>query len=150
MVQSSDGEAGRIVAGIDGSPSSLEALAWAARQADLTAATLEIVTAWDWPDTFGWAPALPAEYNPEAEAGELLHQRATELQKEYPNLTITERLMQGHPAPSLVEASEHAALLVVGNRGHGEFAGMLLGSVSQHCAASAHCPVLVYRTSDDS
>ena len=56
--------------------------------------------------------------------------------------------VQGHPAPVLVEASRGADLLVVGSRGHGEFAGMLLGSVSQYCVTQAHCPVLVFRDSE--
>jgi nucleotide-binding universal stress UspA family protein len=55
-------------------------------------------------------------------------------------------VVEGHPAPVLVEASKAADLLVVGNRGHGEFVGMVIGSVSEHCAANAHCPVLVHRT----
>jgi nucleotide-binding universal stress UspA family protein len=55
------------------------------------------------------------------------------------------RVIDGHPAPVLVEASKGAELLVVGSRGHGEFVGMLIGSVSEYCAAHAHCPVLVHR-----
>jgi nucleotide-binding universal stress UspA family protein len=46
----------------------------------------------------------------------------------------------------LVDASKGADLLVVGSRGHGEFIGMLLGSVSRHCASQAHCPVLIHRS----
>jgi nucleotide-binding universal stress UspA family protein len=59
---------------------------------------------------------------------------------------VTRRLEQGHPAIALVAASERAQLLVVGSRGHGAFAGMLLGSVSQHCVQHAHCPVVVIRS----
>jgi nucleotide-binding universal stress UspA family protein len=54
-------------------------------------------------------------------------------------------VVQGHPAPALVEASKGADLLVVGSRGHGEFVGMLIGSVSEYCTTNAHCPVLVHR-----
>jgi len=54
-------------------------------------------------------------------------------------------VVEGHPAEVLVEASSHADLLVVASRGHGQFGGMLLGSVSQHCATHAHCPVVIVR-----
>jgi nucleotide-binding universal stress UspA family protein len=54
-------------------------------------------------------------------------------------------VIEGHPAPALIEASRGADLFVLGSRGHGEFVGMLLGSVSEHCVTHAHCPVLVLR-----
>ena len=60
-------------------------------------------------------------------------------------LTVTE----GHPGMVLSTASRGAELLVVGSRGHGAFAGMLLGSVSEYCAAHAACPVVVVRDGDD-
>jgi nucleotide-binding universal stress UspA family protein len=65
---------------------------------------------------------------------------------EYPGVAIERRVEEGPAAHVLVDRSAEADLLVVGSRGHGEFSGMLLGSVSQHCAANAHCPVLVHRT----
>jgi nucleotide-binding universal stress UspA family protein len=54
-------------------------------------------------------------------------------------------VVEGHPAPILVAASRGADLLVIGSRGHGEFVGMLLGSVGEHCSAASHCPVLIMR-----
>jgi nucleotide-binding universal stress UspA family protein len=137
--------AARVVAGIDGSASSLEALAWAARQAEMTGTTLEVIIAWDWPNTYGWVPALPPGYDPAAEAAKVLHDAVAGVARDHPDLAVTELVVEGHPAPSLIEASKGADLLVVGSRGHGEFAGMLLGSVSEHCASRAHCPVVVYR-----
>ena len=62
-------------------------------------------------------------------------------------MTVTRHLVSGHPAPVLIEASRHAALLVVGRSGHGGFAGMVIGSVSQHCVSHAACPVVVVRHS---
>ena len=64
------------------------------------------------------------------------------------DVPVQTTVIEGHPAPVLVAASKGADLLVVGSRGHGEFAGMLIGSVSEHCAANAHCPVLVLRPSE--
>jgi nucleotide-binding universal stress UspA family protein len=53
--------------------------------------------------------------------------------------------VHGHPAQVLLNVADRADLLVVGSRGHGGVAGALLGSVSQHCAHHARCPVLIVR-----
>jgi nucleotide-binding universal stress UspA family protein len=137
---------GRIVAGTDGSAAATEALHWAARQAELTGSTLEIITTWDWPPTYGWAMPYPTGFDPENGVQAMVEQAASDLRTRHPALQITVRALQGHPAPSLVEASKGADLLVVGSRGHGEFVGMLIGSVSEFCATNAHCPVLVHRS----
>jgi nucleotide-binding universal stress UspA family protein len=137
----------RVVAGIDGSPSSLEALSWAARQADLTGTALEVVMTWEWPQSYGWAVPIPTDFNPEDDVRRAMESAADEVRAKYPSLRIDTRLVNGHPAPILVEASKEADLLVVGSRGHGAFVGMLIGSVSEYCATNAHCPVLVHRSS---
>jgi nucleotide-binding universal stress UspA family protein len=139
-------DAGRIVAGVDGSPSSLAALEWAARQAEFTGSALDVVTTWDWPSSLGWAMPIPDDYDPEAEVRRALDGAVDSVRAGHPGLAIETRVVCGHPAPVLVEASKGADLLVVGSRGHGEFVGMVLGSVGEHCAAHAHCPVLVHRT----
>ena len=135
----------RIVVGIDGSAASIDALDWAGRQASLTHSTLEVIMTWDWPTTFAWALAFPTGYNPSEGLPEILSKAADDLHVKYPGIEVTSRVVQGHPAPILAEASKGADLLVVGNRGHGEFVGMLIGSVSEYCATNAHCPVLVHR-----
>jgi nucleotide-binding universal stress UspA family protein len=133
------------VAGIDGSDSSLDALAWAARQADLTGSTLEVVMTWQWPSSYGWAAPVPDNFNPEEDVRRSLDEAVETVRAAHPGLRISPRVVSGHPAPVLVEASKGADLLVVGSRGHGEFVGMLIGSVSEYCATNAHSPVLVHR-----
>jgi len=139
-------EATGIVVGIDGSSASLEALEWAARQVELTNSTLQIIATWDWPMTFGWAVPIPTGFDPEQNVQKALAEAVAGVRARHPTIGITTRVLQGHPAPLLVEASKGAELLVVGSRGHGEFVGMLIGSVSEFCATNAHCPVLVHRS----
>jgi nucleotide-binding universal stress UspA family protein len=135
----------RIVTGIDGSNSSTEALEWAARQAHLTGASLEVITTWDWPPSLGWSVPIPEDYDPAADARAVLESALEPIRQAYPDLNVEARAEEGHPAPALVAASQDADLLVVGSRGRGAFAGMLLGSVSEHCVTHAHCPVTVVR-----
>jgi nucleotide-binding universal stress UspA family protein len=138
--------AGRIVVGIDGSPPSLVALEWAARQAELTNSAVRIVGTWEWPTSFGWAVPIPDGFDPEQNVQKALDQTEADIRAKHPTLEISTEALQGHPAPILVEESKRADLLVVGSRGHGEFVGMLIGSVSEYCATNAHCPVLVHRS----
>jgi nucleotide-binding universal stress UspA family protein len=140
-------ETGRVVVGIDGSQASLDGLTWAARQADFIGARLEVLAAWEWPTSFGWAVPVPTDFDPEAEVQSTLDAATASARAAYPALVVDAHIVQGHPAPILVEASKGADLLVVGSRGHGEFVGMLIGSVSEYCATNAHCPVLVHRPS---
>jgi nucleotide-binding universal stress UspA family protein len=133
----------RILVGVDGSPSSMAALDWAARQAELTGSSVEVVTTWEWPISYAWT--FPSPYVPSADAQEVLDQAIESTTREHPTVTFRPSLVEGHPAPVLVSESRGADLLVVGCRGHGAFAGMLIGSVSEHCVTNAHCPVLVLR-----
>jgi nucleotide-binding universal stress UspA family protein len=110
-----------------------------------TGADLEALMTWEWPESHGWSLPVPSEYDPAADSGRLLKEILEQVRKDHPTITIEPTILEGHPAPLLVKASEGADMLVVGSRGHGEFAGMLLGSVSEHCVTNAHCPVLVFR-----
>lgn len=138
-------ETGRIVVGVDGSQPSLNALEWAARQAEFTGATLEAVTTWEWPSSYGWTPPWPEDWNPGTDAQKVLDEALERVRRSHPSIAVNPRVAEGHAAPILIDASRGADLLALGSRGHGEFAGMLLGSVSEHCVTNAHCPVLVMR-----
>ena len=138
-----------IVVGVDGSEPSKRALAWAAKQAALTGAELNVVTTWEFPATFGWAPPYPEGFDPEGDTRTALHQTVDAVLGPDPQVPVRVTVREGHPAPILTEEAEDAALLVVGSRGHGAFMGMLLGSVSEHCASHAACPVVVVRHRDD-
>ena len=135
----------RIVVGVDGSPSSMKALRWAIRQAKLTGAEVEAVTAWSYPAGYGWAQFADGAVDFEGDAGKILVEALAEVSGIAPDVVVEPLVVHGHAADVLVRAAEGADLLVVGSRGHGGFAGMLLGSVSQHCVQHARCPVLVLR-----
>jgi nucleotide-binding universal stress UspA family protein len=143
------GKQPRIVVGVDGSGSSRHALRWAARQGQLTGARLDVVVTWELPTSFGWVAPYPDDFNPAADAERAADDEVAAALRGCPDVSVQTTVVEGHPAPSLVEASRGADLLVLGSRGHGEFAGMLIGSVSQHCVTNAHCPVLVYRGETD-
>ena len=134
-----------IVVGVDGSPSALAALRWAMGQARLTGGRVRALTAWQLPFYTGWGPVIPYEDLAEA-AGKCLSNAVQQvLDVDHQDVELLETIVPGNPAQALIDASAHAALLVVGCRGHGGFAGTLLGSVSQHCAQHAHCPVVIVR-----
>jgi nucleotide-binding universal stress UspA family protein len=134
-----------IVVGVDGSESSKAALEWAAQQASLTETPLVAIATWEWPTSYGAMVAWPENIDFEADARSMLGQSVDQVLGTDHRAEVTQRVFHGHPAPVLEDASRDAALLVVGCRGHGEFAGMLLGSVSEFLATHAHCPVVIVR-----
>ncbi|BCJ57115.1 hypothetical protein Jiend_05370 [Micromonospora endophytica] len=85
---------------------------------------------------------------PSEDGRKMLEQSAAELAERWPGLSIEVRQVAGGPGATLVEESRRAELVVVGSRGLGGFAGLLLGSVGTQVAAHAHCPVLVVRPPD--
>ncbi|MEU8233204.1 universal stress protein [Actinoplanes sp. NPDC048967] len=134
-----------IVVGVDGSPSSKAALRWALGQARRTGGRVQAVTSWEFPAYYGMGAVFPYE-DFAATAGKILSEAVQEaLGAGELDVPVLETVVAGHPAQVLIDLSAHAALLVVGSRGHGAFTGTLLGSVSQHCAQHAHCPVVVVR-----
>lgn len=137
--QSSDGP--RIVVGVDGSATSLAALRWAVRQAELTGARVEALATWTFPYSTGFGGAV-ADFDLAGATQQALDDTLAQVPTDVP---VTGRVTEGPAAPLLLEAARTADLLVVGSRGHGAFTGMLLGSVSQHCVSHADCPVVVVR-----
>jgi nucleotide-binding universal stress UspA family protein len=135
--------------GCDGSPSSRRALRYAAEIAPQLHLPLHALVAWDYPNV-QWGDNW-SYYYPDMDAD--FPQNANEVAKQeaaaaFPGGIpdwVSSGARRGHPAQVLIDASRDAALLVVGSRGHGGFAGLLLGSVSHACASRAHCPVLVVR-----
>jgi nucleotide-binding universal stress UspA family protein len=138
-----------IVVGVDGSDPSKRALQWAADQAKLTGAELNVITTWEFPPTLGWAPPYPSDFDPDKDAAKALKAAVEAVLGSDPGVVLHLTVTEGHPAFVLTEAAKGAVLLVVGSRGHGAFAGMLLGSVSEYCASHAPCPVVVVRHPDD-
>lgn len=132
----------RIVVGVDGSAQSEAALRWAQRFAAHENAAIEVITAWDYPATYGWA-AVPTDVSFEKEFEKAAADTVRAVFGEGVPEGITVTCVQDNPVHAILEAGKDASLIVVGSRGHGGFAGVLLGSVSQRVAEHACCPVLV-------
>lgn len=137
-----------VVVGVDGSESSRAALAWAATQARLIGAPLVCVSTWEWPATFGAPIGLPTSVDFEADARSELTQCVDKVLGAGGRDDVVELVVEGHAPQVLEDESKAASLIVVGCRGHGEFTGMLLGSVSGYLATHAHCPVVIVRGDD--
>jgi nucleotide-binding universal stress UspA family protein len=144
-----DGAGPRVVVGVDGSAESVEALRWAAAYAAATGATIDAVLSWHFPPAAGVVPPRIAQQTitDEVRANmlEALDKTLVAVFGPATPPSVQAKVTYGHPAVVLVEESKNADLLVVGNRGHGAFTGMLSGSVSIHCVNNAHCPVVVVR-----
>jgi len=136
----------RIVVGVDGSPGSEEALRWATGQAGLTGARVEAVSAWQYPMVFGFTHAYvpdQGEILPELTRENLDKTVAAVVGGKEPGVEVVRLVVQGHAAEMLLRTAAGADLLVLGSHGHGTLAGMLLGSITQHCVHHAPCPVVV-------
>jgi nucleotide-binding universal stress UspA family protein len=144
MNSTQGGEQHRIVVGVDGFESSKAALRWAIRQAKLTGAVVEAVTAWHIPLGTSWMPTADMpDYQEDAFA--VLAEAIDEMCAVDPDVQVCPRVVEGRAGPVLVDAADGADLLVVGSMGHRGLAETLLGSVGQYCAHSAACPVVIMR-----
>ncbi|WP_432872981.1 universal stress protein [Microbispora rosea] len=136
-----------IVVGVDGSTPSLQAAGWAAREAELRGAPLHIVyVTLRWPYYVPLVPQ-PARWGAEAEAAAraVIDRATVHARAGRPHLTVSAEIVDGGAEEALVAAARGAQLLVVGSRGRGGFAKLLLGSVSRYLTARAPCPVAVVR-----
>jgi nucleotide-binding universal stress UspA family protein len=136
-----DAKAQVVVVGVDGSEESIEALRWAANYGKSVGAKVVAVKSWHYPWAMQTAPQQidrSVETQVQGELDDAVAKAAVDYE-------VERSVREGHASLVLVNASKEADLLVVGSRGHGAFHGMLLGSVSQHCATSSDCPVVVVR-----
>ena len=138
-----------IVAGVDGSESSLAAVLWAAAEAQRRGAALTLVHAYSIPPIFGslgFVPEDTATVTAAQQAKRLLDEAAEAVRKAYPGMTVTTRATDESPVAALKAASQHAVLTVVGSHGQHQLTETLLGSVAARVTGHAHSPVVVIRT----
>lgn len=136
---------GAVVVGVDGSDSSRRALEWAAEYARQMGHPLVAIYAWEWPRRFGVLAPLPSVTDFEDDGRQILVESIEKALGPDRAPQVARKVLRGYAALVLVEASRTASLVVVGSRGHGEFAGMLLGSVSEFLSTHAHSPVVIVR-----
>ena len=134
-----------VLVGIDGSPASESATAIAFDEASRRQVELMALHAWSDLDVSEWHGIdWPAT---QSMAEEVLAERLAGWQDQYPDVRVTRIVVQAQPARQLVQQSGNAQLVVVGSRGRGGFAGMLVGSVGETVAQMARVPVIVARES---
>ncbi|MEW9529537.1 universal stress protein [Microbispora sp. NPDC049125] len=137
---------GEVVAGVDGSPAGAAVLDFAFAEAELRGARLRAVHAWSpWAAGAGLVP-VPDDFDDEKAEVRLLQDALAGHRERHPGVTVAEEVVRGHPVDALCRALDGADLLVVGSRGHGELAGLVLGSVSQALLHHARGPLAVVRT----
>lgn len=132
----------RIVVGVDGSPHSEAALRWALDLAEVRQGELTAVLSWQVPFV-----SIPMAFDRDKLEQEYKQYLVDVVSAVVPTppVPLHNLVAEGDPAEALLIASERADLLVLGTRGRSTFAGMVLGAVSQRCAAAATCPVVLVK-----
>ena len=133
-----------ILVGVDGSAGSQVAVEFAAREAAAHGAMVRLLSAWEVPTNVlsgGMVPDLYGSF--EAEALTLLGEAAARVRELEPAVAVEQKAVEGHAGNALVDEAENADLVVIGRRGHGGFAELLLGSISHQVADHAPCPVVI-------
>lgn len=143
------------VIGVDGSASSKIALAQAARWAEESNSLLRIVTSWRAPLLHPWSSITVDEETQQVQregavkasrkAVEIARQAYEYVHDNYPTVRVEQLVLEGRPSEVLVEASKDASIVIVGARGLGDFASLLLGSVSRDVIEQSESPVYVVR-----
>src|ERR1700680_200405 len=133
---------GAIVVGVDGSEGSRMAVRGAGRQARLTGAPLRAVASWRWPN---YITRIPPGVDLQADTLRTLREVLAGIRTEFPDVHVSEHVVEGPAGPALLTQAGDASLLVVGARGRAAFPGMLLGSVAEYCVRNGPCPVTVVR-----
>jgi nucleotide-binding universal stress UspA family protein len=135
----------KVVVGVDGSPHGDAALRWALRTAEAEQGQVTAVFVWQVP--FSSFPGLYDREALEKAAKEFLIEKVSAIAPT-PAVPVLTVVAEGDTADSLITAAKDAQLLVLGTRGRSPLAGLLLGSVSQTCAAAASCPVVLVKKED--
>ncbi|MFD0368006.1 universal stress protein [Streptomyces sp. NPDC059071] len=135
-----------LVVGVDGSDASLTALDWGVDEAVRHGLPLRIVHASLWERYEGVVPTWATD-RPSGQvlAENIVGVAAERARRRAPDLSVTTDVLAEDPSTGLLREGRNGSILVVGSRGRGEFADVLLGSVGLLVAARAHCPVVVVR-----
>jgi nucleotide-binding universal stress UspA family protein len=136
-----------IVVGVDGSQQGEAALGFAAEEAGLRGGRLVVVCAWEIPMMIEPVGAYPGDQfkSMSDEAESVVQAAVARVAELEPSVVCEGKAIEGRAASVLLRESEHADMVVVGSRGRGGFASLLLGSVSQQVVHHASCPVVVVR-----
>jgi len=141
---------GPVVVGIDGSPVSEAALAFAFDAAAARGVGLVAVHAWS-PTAIDETLTPFMDWDAVAvEEDALLAERLAGWGEKYPQVAVRRAVVRDGAVRALAAASREAQLVVVGSRGRGNATGLLLGSVSHGVLHASHCPVAVVRPGTDS
>jgi nucleotide-binding universal stress UspA family protein len=141
--QNQDGEL-RVVVGVDGSECGTRALVFAAHEAALRGALLEVVSAYEeTPYEMAW-PVVPLGPD-QVTAAAIVDESLTQVQELEPGIVSKGEIRYGPAGSVLVDVSQGADLLVIGTRGRGQVASLLLGSVSEHCVHHAASEITIVR-----
>ena len=139
---------GTVVVGVDGSPASEGAVAYAAHTAASRGIPLTVVSTYSIPAALfaeGMVPPQQVYEDLERECHPTVDKAVERARSVAPDLEVRTAILEGNPAHVLIELSRTARLLVLGSRGLGGIKGMVLGSVSAAVASHGYCPIVVTR-----